>query len=172
MAKLTLNNLSRDETDASIIANLQRKGWVLVVDPIQPIYDPTLQMLTFDEATNQYSVINLSTEELQSRKNAQDSMDVAMLEYQQQKQIQDKIAAGYLVLPEGFTLKLEDFDRGLFTQMLSLVREALDLGLINNNALQVISDINGQEVTITALRFRQIMVGYGMYYKSLWDQLD
>lgn len=81
------------------------------------------------------------------------------------------IKNGYVVNPEGFILGLEDEDRILFNQMISLIREALDLGLITNDTPQIITDINGKDISLTTLRFRQIMVGYGMYYKSLWDQM-
>lgn len=76
----------------------------------------------------------------------------------------------FLVQPEGFFLGLEDNDRAAFSQMLSLVKEALDLGLITNETPQIIADKNGQKHQISTLRFRQIMVQYGFYYKSLWDQ--
>ena len=171
MAKLILNNLSRNETDLSIIENLQRKGWTLVVDPVAPEYDATSQKLTFDSETNEYIIINLSPEEIQGRKDFQDSVDAANLLAQEQKIIQDSINAGYSVSPEGFVLGLGDIDRSLFTQMISLIREALDLGLITNDTLQTITDIDNKEMTLSTLRFRQIMVGYGMYYKGLWDQM-
>lgn len=75
----------------------------------------------------------------------------------------------YAVDPEGFSLKLADFDRSMFNQMLTLVREGLDLGLMANEDLVKIADVNGDLHEISVLRFRQIMVGYGSYYKALWD---
>lgn len=77
---------------------------------------------------------------------------------------------GFLIQPEGFVLGLHESDRSAFAQMLSLVKEALDLGLITNETPQIIADKNGQKHQISTLRFRQIMVQYGFYYKSLWDQ--
>lgn len=85
--------------------------------------------------------------------------------------IQDKISEGYLVQPENFILALKDSDRSSFSQMLSLIKEALDLGLITNETPQTIADKNGQKHEISTLRFREIMVQYGFYYKSLWDQM-
>ena len=81
------------------------------------------------------------------------------------------LQSGYTVQPEGFTLKLDEKDRQAFTSMLLLVKEGLDLSLIDNNTIQTITDNSGITQSITTLRFRQIMVGYGMYYKSLWDNL-
>ena len=80
------------------------------------------------------------------------------------------IGDGYNVQPENITLGLSENDRNSFSQMLSLVKEALDLGLITNDSPQIISDINGEKHQISTLRFRQIMVQYSFYYKNLWDQ--
>ena len=82
------------------------------------------------------------------------------------------IENGFLVSPENFKLRLGDEDRAVFGQMLALIKEALDLGLITNDSLQTIKDYNGQIVSVSTLRFRQIMVQYGFYYKTLWDQLN
>jgi len=79
---------------------------------------------------------------------------------------------GFLVSPENFKLRLWDEDRAMFGQMLALVKEALDLGIIDNSTPQKIKDFNGQIVTVSTLRFREIMVAYGFYYKTLWDQLN
>lgn len=82
------------------------------------------------------------------------------------------IENGFLISPENFKLKLGDEDRAVFGQMLALIKEALDLGLITNDSLQTIKDYDGQIVSVSTLRFRQIMVQYGFYYKNLWDQLN
>lgn len=84
----------------------------------------------------------------------------------------DKTISGFLVEPENIVLGLRETDRMVFSQMLTLVKEALDLGLITNNTLQTISDINGQKIQLTTLRFRQVMVAYGFYFKGLWDKLN
>lgn len=76
------------------------------------------------------------------------------------------------VQPENIKLGLNESDRVAFTQMLVLVKEALDLNLIDNNTIQTIADIDGVKHSVTTLRFRQIMVEYGFYYKNLWDQLN
>ena len=83
-----------------------------------------------------------------------------------------KISEGFLVEPENFTLGLDENDRSAFSQMLGLVKEALDLSLITNDTLQTISDKSGQKHQLTTLRFRQIMVAYGFYFKGLWDELN
>lgn len=80
-----------------------------------------------------------------------------------------RIENGFNIEPENITLGLSENDRNSFSQMLSLVKEALDLGLITNDSPQIISDINGEKHQISTLRFRQMMVQYGFYYKSLWD---
>lgn len=95
----------------------------------------------------------------------------AISEYEAQFDLNKAIDGGFKVEPENFILALCDNDRLMFTQMLSLVKEALDLGLITNETSQTISDKFGQKHELTTLRFRQIMVQYGMYYKGLWGQL-
>ena len=80
-----------------------------------------------------------------------------------------QVRAGYTVQPEGFTLALGDNDRNQFTQMLTLVQEALSLGLINNDTPQTIADKDGGKHTVSTLRLRQILVLYGLYYKGIWD---
>lgn len=92
-------------------------------------------------------------------------------EEQPLSEFQQAVFNGFLVEPENFTLGLSEIDRLAFTQMLTLVQEALSLGMIDNDSIQTISDKSGQKHTITTLRFRQIMVQYGLYYKALWDQL-
>ncbi len=97
-----------------------------------------------------------------------DSLDAAIAYFASNNNNQ---IALFDVQPENITLGLSENDRNSFSQMLSLVKEALDLGLITNDSPQIISDINGEKHQISTLRFRQIMVQYGMYYKGLWDQL-
>lgn len=86
------------------------------------------------------------------------------------KILDEKISEGYLIEPENFILALGQNDRNAFAQMLTLVQEGLSLALIDNDTPQIIADKNGLKHTITTLRFRQIMVAYGTYYKSLWDE--
>ncbi len=81
------------------------------------------------------------------------------------------LSDGYTVTPENFILKLDFTDRSAFTSMLLLVKEALSLGLITDATPQTIEDKDGVIHTVTTLRFRQIMVQYGFYYKSLWDAI-
>lgn len=162
MPKLIFDNSERDEIDQSIIENLQRKGWNIVNTPE---YDNNSQRLVFDKDSKEYLVIDLTSEEISAKKIVEGIINNQLI-------INQKISAGYFVNPEKFTLGLSDNDRDLFTQMTSLIREALDLGLITNDTPQTIVDINNQEITLSTLRFRQIMVGYGMYYKSLWDQME
>lgn len=85
------------------------------------------------------------------------------------QQFQTTVEAGYTVQPEGFTLALGDADRVQFTQLLTLIQEALSLGLITNETPQSIADQAGAKHTVTTLRLRQILVGYGLAYKTAWD---
>ena len=78
----------------------------------------------------------------------------------------------FKVVPENFSLSTDSVSRNAFTQMTTLIQEGLSLNLIDNNTMQTITDSQNKVHTLTTLRFRQIMVGYGMYYKSLWDQME
>ena len=77
----------------------------------------------------------------------------------------------FKVVPENFSLSTDSVSRNAFAQMTTLIQEALSLNLIDNNTMQTITDSQNKVHTLTTLRFRQIMVGYGTYYKSLWDQM-
>ena len=147
----------RIETDQSIIDTLIRKGWtVLPQKPPQPSYDNNAEKISYDELTNSWIIIPLNAEELLAR---------------QQEIIFETISQGYTVQPENFILGLQESDRNAFSQMLVLVKEALDLNMINDDTPQTIADISGNKHTISTLRFRQLMVEYGLYYKNLWNQL-
>ena len=80
------------------------------------------------------------------------------------------ISSGYTVQPENIVLGLQDSDRNAFTQLLVLINQAQQLSMIDDNTPQIISDINNIKHTISTLRFKQIMVEYGFYYKQIWDQ--
>jgi hypothetical protein len=163
MKTLIYNNIRRSETDQAVIDNLLRKGWIDATPPEkpeQPDYDSSIEYLQYNAATNSYAKITYTEEELAN-------IDLI----NRHENLMQSISNGFLVQPENFVLGLSDTDRGAFTQMLSLVREALDFELITNNTPQVIADISGQKHQINTLRFRQIMVQYGLYYKNLWDSL-
>lgn len=131
-----------------------------VIQNEEPAYDPATHRLQAQESidhdartvTRSWSVMAIQESEIK------------------QRTLAEMVAQGYLVEPENITLGLSDADRGLFTQMLALVKEALDLGLIDNTTEQTISDQSGTKHSMTTLRFRQIMVAYGMFYKGLWGQ--
>lgn len=82
-----------------------------------------------------------------------------------------KISNGFFVGPEGFTLRLEKEDRDAFTSMVVLIQLGLSLGLISNSTEQTIKDANEEYQTVTTARFIEIMLQYGSYYKSLWDNI-
>lgn len=171
MKTLIYNNIRRSETDQAVIANLLRKGWIDATPPEKPEYDSSIEYLQYSGETNSWTIIQLSDEEKAQIQQNKADMEAATADAAARQQILDTIAAGYAVDPEGFVLGLTDSDRNAFTQMLALVKEALDLNLINNDTIQTIADINGVKHSVTTLRFRQIMVEYGFYYKNLWDQL-
>ena len=154
MTKLTYADQIREEFDDNIINTLVRKGWAIIPTPIAP---PAVEM---------------AAEEIQNSLDFENAVLLSEQKAAARKIITDQIDAGYDVQPEDFVLGLSEYDRTAFTQMLLLVREALDLGLISNSDSQTISDKTGEKHSLTTERFRQIMVSYGLFYKSLWDQLS
>ena len=100
-----------------------------------------------------------------------DNDPIMLAREEARKIVLDKIALGYSVLPENFVLGYEEQDRSAFTQMTVLIREALNRNLIDNNTPQTIKDINGTMHTVITDRYLDIIIGYGLYYKQLWDQL-
>lgn len=80
------------------------------------------------------------------------------------------IAKGYNT-SLGFVLPLEDSSRNDFTQLVVLVSTALQTGAITPEAPQTFNDIEGKIHTLPANQFLQMMLGYGTYYKGLWDAL-
>lgn len=163
MTTLKYNESIVKESNSSVIENLLRKGWSIVEnlqDTEPPEYDAATQKLIFHKETSEYEVVDLTQEEL-----------AAIAKQKKLTIFYEKLNDGFLVEPEDFVLGLQEPDRSAFSQMLALVKEALDLGLISNDTPQTIKDINGQPQQLSTLRFRQIMVAYGFYYKQLWDQL-
>lgn len=152
--RLSFKNLTRTESSESVINNLKRKGWVEMPDDVKPEYNPETQQLSFNSADKTYSILDLPEREVNINK------------------FQSHVSQGFLVEPENFTIGLDENDRAAFSQMLSLVKEALDLSLITNETPQTISDKSGQKHQLTTLRFRQVMVAYGFYFKGLWDELN
>lgn len=156
-AILTPDLLDVERAFEADVLPAHKPGRVLpIVEDQQPTYDPATQKLVHgqlsvhrEEVRQTWSVVSLSSQELHA----------------------NAVTAGYPVSPEGFTLRLEEADRALFAQMLALVKEALSLGMITDETPQLIADHAGTRHEVTTLRFRQIMVGYGFHYKTLWDTL-
>lgn len=154
---LKYENQIRIETDENIINTLVRKGWIVLPQkPLPPSYDYNVEKISYDEQTNSWTIIALNENELLNN---------------QQELIFSTISQGYTVQPENFVLGLQESDRNAFAQMLMLIKEALDLNMINDTTPQMIADTSGNKHTISTLRFRQIMVDYGFYYKNLWNQM-
>ena len=80
-----------------------------------------------------------------------------------------QIEAGYNVPGTPYYLALKDNDRSQFIAFLGLINEALSLGLIDMNTTQSIQDKDNNTITMTTSEFKQLMVGYGFYYKTIWN---
>ena len=85
---------------------------------------------------------------------------------------EQKIAEGYPVPNTSYRLGLKDSDRAQFSSMLTLVRELLDGGHITDETPQSIKDQNDNIITLTTEEFRSLMIGYGIYYKTIWNECE
>lgn len=75
------------------------------------------------------------------------------------------------VTPDGsqITLGASTADQNAFSRQAVMLREAQELGTIDGNTQQSISDIDGIVHTMTVTQLRTLLVGYGMAIKTLWD---
>lgn len=80
-----------------------------------------------------------------------------------------KLNLGYLIPETSNRLAIWTSDRDSFVAMLVMVNELLELGYITKDTPQTLVDINGEPFQLTTEQFKTVMVGYGMYYKQLWD---
>jgi hypothetical protein len=79
------------------------------------------------------------------------------------------IAAG--ITPQGsqITLVAGESDQNAFARQATLLREAQEMGLVNDATQQVIVDASGASHTLTIAQLRVLLVGYGLTLKSLFD---
>jgi hypothetical protein len=82
----------------------------------------------------------------------------------------EKVEIGYNIPNTPYFLGLEDVDRAQFSSMLNLLREAQELGYITTESIQYIRDKNNNDIPMTVGNFKALMVGYGMYFKTIWDE--
>ena len=83
---------------------------------------------------------------------------------------EQKVEAGYPIPNTSYALALKEEDRAQFTGMLILIRELLDAGYITGDTTQSIKDKNDNIIEMTTTEFRSLMIGYGIYYKTIWNQ--
>lgn len=83
-----------------------------------------------------------------------------------------KVEMGYPVPGTPYFLALHDSDRTQFSAMLILIRELLDAGYITDDTMQSIKDKDENIINITTAQFRNIMIGYGIYYKTIWNECE
>lgn len=82
------------------------------------------------------------------------------------------VAIGYPVSPEGFTLPLDEVTRGKLAELMTLINTALAIGSVQLTDTTQIQDAAGTMHSVTFDRLRQILVGYGLRQKQLWDALN
>lgn len=79
---------------------------------------------------------------------------------------------GYLVPGTPYRLALWKDDRDTFSSMLILVNELLQAGYITLDTPQSLKDKDGNMVTLSTAQFKAAMIGYGVYYKQIWDEYN
>lgn len=82
------------------------------------------------------------------------------------------INTGYNIPSSPYYLGLEDADRAQFSGMLSLLNEALEAGYVTTASSVSIRDKEYNVVPLTVGSFKGLMIGYGFYYKTLWDNRE
>ena len=80
-----------------------------------------------------------------------------------------KVKIGYNIPATPYYLGLDMSDRVQFSGMLSLLNEALQFGYVTTASMTMIRDKNYNDIPMSVIGFKQLMLGYGMYYKSIWD---
>lgn len=140
--------------------NLELRGGFKVV-PIVKESPPSFDMMTekleksvnvtIDAVTESWTIVPLSESEIKR-------IDFA-----------NKIASGYAVPNTDIVLALNENDINAFSTLLTLIKEAIELGQLTENDVTTISDINGNLHEVTVSQLRLILLGYGFYYKTIWD---
>lgn len=85
---------------------------------------------------------------------------------------EQKVSDGFPIPNTPYALALHDGDRAQFSSMLMLIRELLDAGYITGQTSQSIKDKDDNIVNMTTDEFRQLMIGYGIYYKTIWNECE
>lgn len=81
---------------------------------------------------------------------------------------QAAIAAGYLVEPEGFRLRLTQEASDLFGKLRGQVLEGLSLGVLTAESPVQIIDQSDALQTLTVQRLREVLFAYGQRFTQLW----
>ena len=79
---------------------------------------------------------------------------------------------GYLIPGTSHRLALWKDDRDMFSSMLILVNELLQAGYITLDTPQSLKDKDGNMITLSTEQFKSAMIGYGVYYKQIWDEYN
>ena len=123
-----------------------------------------VEFTDIQSAQNYAIILGIPLEQIIEIPNDIQAIDDSSLEVFEQK-----ISAGYPVPNSPYHLALNDGDRAQFSSMTILIRELLDKGYISNSTIQSIKDKDDNIITMTTEQYRDLMIGYGMYYKSIWD---
>jgi hypothetical protein len=137
-----------------------RKGWRLIEED-KPVFNSATHILVLDS-------IEILSDKVIEHYIAQAS--AVAVQKEAHRVFNEKIILGY-VTGLGFNLGVQESDRSQFTQMLVLINSAQMAGFIDDSSIQTIADIDGELHDITTGQFKEIILGYGIYCKDLWDEM-
>ena len=83
---------------------------------------------------------------------------------------QDKLAGGWVDDVTGIKLKTTEAARNLFSGQVTMIREAIDAGILNGSVPLEIWDYNEQPHTLTVTELRGLLLRYGLAWAQMFNQ--
>ncbi len=99
-----------------------------------------------------------------------DQVDYTTSSMDREAEFSKLISAGYTVPNTTCSLALYEEDRAIFSTMLTLVNESLALGQMTTESQVSIKCLDDSILYMSAIEYKTLMMRYGFYYKTLWDQ--
>jgi hypothetical protein len=143
---------------------------LVVYDPPNPSYDVTTQKLDFSSFyadlpsllwTRNKTIVDKTPEEIAEYEEEQQRL-------QKELEFETAVNAGYAVPNSSLILGINDSDRILWNQLLTLLNQQLESGQITTSTNITISDINDVQHQVTVAEAKDAIGGLGMYYYGLW----
>lgn len=143
---------------------------LVVYDPPNPSYNADTQKLEFSSYyadapdllwTRDKTVVDMTQEEIDDRVIEQEKI-------QKEVDFNNAVGAGYLDPNTSITFGINDGDRIMWNQFLTLINTQLDAGSIQASSTVTVLDITGMVHQITVAQAKQAISDLGLYYYNLW----